>query len=163
MKKILILSALICSTAVVFGQYKGGLWSYTYDIAIPFGESKDFTNPTSFRGLSISGQGFVTEKLAIGGQFTWNTFYEKTARVQEIDFVNNEGERQVGAIAGTQFRYINSFPLLVTARYFNKNPVFENFAFFGGLGVGTSIIKRRVEIGIVAIDETKWHFTVELS
>ena len=144
----------------MFGQYKGGIWSYTYDMSFGLGATKDFIEPASFRGMTISGSGFISEKVSLGGQFTWNTFYEKTARVSEFDFINEDDERVTGALAGTQYRYINSFPLLVTARYWNKNPVFEDFAFFGGLGVGTSIIKRRIEVGIFAIDETKWHFTI---
>ena len=162
MKKIMIIgSFLFFSTGMAFGQYHGGLWTYTWDMAFGAGETADFIGQTSFRGMSITGQSFVSEHIAIGGQFTWNTFYEKLDNeLQEFDFIDNDDERVTGALYGTQYRYINSFPLLVTAKWFSKNPVFENFAWFGGLGAGTSIIKRRLEIGIFAVDESKWHFTL---
>lgn len=160
MKKILTISACLLFSVAAFGQYKGGLWSYTYDISFSTGETSDFIGATSFRGMSIAGSGFVTDKIAIGGSFGWTTFFEKTAKVEEFDFIDDEGERVTGALAGTQYRYINSFPILATAKWYSKNPVFETFSFFAGLGAGTSIIKRRIEIGVISIDETKWHFTV---
>ena len=162
MKKIMIISSfLFFSTGMAFGQYHGGLWTYTYDIAFGTGETSDFIGQTSFRGMSITGQSFISEHISLGGQFTWNTFYEKLDNeLAEFDFIDDDEDRVTGALYGTQFRYINSFPLLVTAKYFNKNPVFENFSVFGGLGAGTTIIKRRLEIGIFSADETKWHFTL---
>ena len=160
MKKILTITACLFLSVAMFGQYKGGIWTYTYDMSFGTGATGDFISPASFRGMSITGQGFVSEKISIGGQFSWQTFYEKTAKVEEFDILDEDDERVTGAIAGTQYRYINSFPLLVTAKYWNKNPVFEDIAFFGGLGVGTTIVKRRLEVGIFALDETKWHFTV---
>ena len=161
MKKIILISSCLLITAAAFGQYRGGLWSYTYDIAFPMGATGDYTSPTSFRGMTITGSSFVSENVSIGGQFTWNTFYEKLSdETQNFDFINDDDERVVGAVNGTQYRYINSFPLLLTGRYFNKNPVFESFALFGGLGVGTSIVKTRLELGIFSADEVKWHFTM---
>jgi len=161
MKKILTISACLLFSVAVFGQYKGGLWSYTYDISFGLGETSDFIGAASFRGMSIAGSGFVTDKIAIGGSFGWTTFYEKTNnKTEEFDFIDDDGERVTGALWGTQYRYINSFPILVTAKWYSKNPVFETFSFFAGLGAGTSIIKRRLEIGVIAIDETKWHFTI---
>lgn len=160
MKKLLTISVCLLFSAAVFGQYKGGLWSYTYDMSFGIGETSDFISPASFRGMSIAGSGFVTDKIALGGSFGWTTFFEKTSRVEDFDFIDDEGERVTGALAGTQFRYINAFPILFTAKWYSKNPVFETLSFFGGLGVGTSIIKRRIEIGIFALDETKWHFTM---
>lgn len=160
MKKILTISACLLFSVAVFGQYKGGLWSYTYDISFGLGETSDFIGATSFRGMSIAGSGFVTDKIAVGGSFGWTTFFEVTTEVEEFDIIDSDGERITGALAGTQYRYINSFPILATVKWYNKNPVFETFSFFAGLGVGTSIIKRRIEIGVFAIDDTKWHFTV---
>ena len=89
-----------------------------------------------------------------------NTFYEKLKQTENFDIVNSDGERLTGAVNGTQLRYINSFPILFTAHYFTKNPVFESFSVFAGLGAGTSIIKRRLDIGIISLEETKWHFTM---
>ena len=160
MKKIFTITACLLFSVAVFGQYKGGMWSYTYDISFGLGETQEFIGATSFRGMSIAGSGFITDQISLGGSFGWHTFYERVAEVEEFDFIDDEGERVTGALAGTQYRYINSFPILATAKWYNKNPVFETFSFFAGLGVGTSIIKRRIEIGIFAIDETKWHFTV---
>ncbi len=160
MKKLLTISACLLFSVAVFGQYKGGIWSYTYDISFGVGETSDFISPTSFRGFSIEGAGFISDKIAVGGSFGWTTFFEKTTKVENFDFIDDDGEQVTGAITGTQFRYINSFPILATVKWYSKNPVFETFSFFAGLGAGTSIIKRRVEIGIFAVDETKWHFTM---
>ena len=160
MKKLIVIAIALSTAFTMYGQYKGGIWNYTWDVSIPLGETSDFTGVTSGRGVTISGKGFVSENIALGGQFSWHTFYEKEFTTSSFDITNSDDERIVGDINGTQLRYINSFPILFTAHYFTKNPVFSEFSLFAGLGAGTSIIKRRLEIGIVAFEETKWHFTM---
>ena len=160
MKKLIILAIALSTTLALQAQYKGGLWNYTWDISLGMGDTKDFIGKASFRGFTIGGKGFVSENIALGGQASWHTFYEKEFTTEEFDIVNDGGERVTGAINGTQLKYINSFPLLFTTHYFTKSPVFETFSLFGGVGVGTSIITRRLDIGVVSLQENKWHFTV---
>lgn len=161
MKKLIILAFALAPFFGLQAQYNGGLWAYTWDISFGLGETNDFISQTSFRGFNLRGSGFVTPQVAIGGQFSWHTFYQKEAdKVQEFDFEDEDGNRVVGDIWGTQFRYINSFPLLGTVHWYSDNPVLNDFAFFVGGGVGTSIIKRRLDVGVFTADESKWHFTV---
>ncbi len=77
MKKILTITACLFFSVAVFGQYKGGLWSYTYDMSFGLGETSDFIGAASFRGFSLAGSGFVTDQISLGGSFGWHTFYEK--------------------------------------------------------------------------------------
>ena len=145
--------------------YFPGLWGYNYEVGIPLGETRDFIDNMSFRGFSLGGKKFINEHMAMGGSVGWHVFNEKKDNVTAgLDFViefedGSEGDVN-GAISGDQYRYINSFPFMINLQYFNLNPARNSIAFYAGLGLGTQAIKRRVEVGVLAVDDTNWHFGI---
>ena len=93
----------------------------------------------------------------MGGTVGWHIFHEETD--EEIEFNTTFVDTEVaGAISGKQFRDINAFPILVNAHYYVGDE--GGTRAYAGLNLGTSIISKRIEIGILAVDKTKWHFTV---
>jgi len=135
-------------------------WSYTYDISVPLGETADFVSAASFRGFSIEGRSFIKSNLSIGGSIGWHVFYEEV-RDEVINFSLNTDEQVIsGAVSGVQYRYINAFPILFNADYYFGDINTDEIIPFVGLGAGTSIVSRRLELGIVGLTETSWRLAV---
>ena len=160
MKKAIYIIMLLAMTSTVYAQYGGGFWGYTYDISLPMGETSDFTGKTSFRGFTLQGRGYLNPQFSLGGKVGWRVFFEKLEDTHEFSFETDDGRPINGSVDGTQWKSINVFPILATAHWYNGDPSINDFGWHAGLGVGTSAIKRRVEIGVLAIEETKWHYTI---
>ena len=69
---ITILTAILISSA----SYAQSLYSIDYTMSFGTGETGDYINSASFRGLTFEGRGFVSDQFSLGGLFTWVTFYE---------------------------------------------------------------------------------------
>jgi outer membrane protein W len=85
----------------------------------------------------------------MGGLFTWATFYEKLGGATV-----NDGST---TLTGTQYRYINAFPMQVTAHYYTSDDAYETRAYLGG-GLGAYKINQRTDIGTYALVDDYWHF-----
>jgi len=70
---VTILVSLFISAA----GYTQALFSIDYTMSFGVGETHDYINNPSFRGMTFEGRGFVSDNVSIGGLFTWTTFYEK--------------------------------------------------------------------------------------
>jgi hypothetical protein len=168
MKQLRILPIITFSIFAfcVQAQYQSNsMWGYTYDISLPMGALGDFHEEASFRGLTIQGRGFVAPQISIGGSLGWHVFNDVTEETTEFEYTafNLDDDREIsvqGALSGTQYRYTNAFPILVNAHYYLQDPGVATFTAFAGLGLGTTAAIRRVEIGLVAIEETTWHFAL---
>ena len=122
-------------------------WGATWGMSIADGTTHDYISETSFRNFGLEGRKFIAPKTSIGLSLNWTVLNEETTEATKIPG---------GAISGTQFRYINAFPLLVTAhKYFGDD---EKLMFFVGAGVGAYAVERRTEIGLFAVDTDTWHF-----
>jgi hypothetical protein len=146
--------------------YLPGFWGYSYDVSLPMGDSKDFVGSgLSFRGFTIGGRKMIKKNVSIGGSIGWHVFNDKMEDVETpFDFTlifEDESEDDIsGSLTGTQFRYINSFPFMVNAHYYSNDPVRSSTTFYGGLSIGAMAIKNRVEVGVLAIDDTNWHLGI---
>ena len=125
------------------------IWKLTYDVGIPFADTKEFADQTSWRGLTLDFDRFVGDKLALGMAFSWSTFVQK--------YPDSYYEREEILLHGTQVRYINNIPL--TARISYYQPV-SNLDLFGSLGVGTVWQETRREIGTYAFVGSYWQFAL---
>lgn len=125
------------------------IWKLTYDVGIPFSSTREFTDQTSWRGLTLDVDRFVGDNLALGIAFSWSTFVEKESdSYYELDNF---------LLHGTQVRYINNIPL--TARLAYYQPV-NDLDIFGSLGVGTAWQETRREIGTLAFTGNYWQFAL---
>ena len=58
-------------------------------------------------------------------------------------------------VSGTQFRYINSLPMLATIRQFTESPN-AGVRFVYGAGVGAQLVKQVVDVGQWRISDDTW-------
>ncbi len=146
MKYILtILIALFISAA----GYSQSIYSLNYTMSFGVGDQGDYISSASFRGLTFDGRGFISDQFSMGGLFTWSTFYEKLGNATVSDGSTT--------LTGTQYRYINAFPLLVTAHYYTSDDPYATRAYLGA-GLGAYKINQRTNIGTYAVLDDYWHF-----
>jgi opacity protein-like surface antigen len=142
---VVILAVMVLSiTSTSFAQGRFGL---SYNTALPLGETADYIGKYSFRGFGLEARWEVAPEWYVGFNASWNTFYESTSG----SFT--EGTR---TLTGTQYRYLNSYPLMLTAfKGFGERGAFSPYA---GLGIGGIKVDKRSEMGLWQITENKWHF-----
>lgn len=148
MKYILtILVALFISAA----GYSQSLYSLNYTMSLGIGDQGDYISSASFRGLTFDGRGFISDQFSMGGVFTWSTFYEKLGGATVTEGTTT--------LTGTQYRYINAFPMLLTAHYYTSSDPYDTRAYLGG-GLGAYKINQRTNIGTWAVVDDYWHFGI---
>ncbi len=124
-------------------------WGISYGMTVPTNETKDFISGTSWRNWAMDVLARIGPNTAVGANFGWNVFNDITTEVSSLERVD---------VGGTQFRYINSFPMLATIRQFTGRP--GGFRFFYGGGIGTQLVRTRVDVGQWRIEEDTWHFAL---
>lgn len=117
--------------------------------ALSLGETADFTNNFSPRGVDFEVNKFIAEDMSVGFVVSWNAFREKIVG-ESLEYNNL-------LITGTQFRYTNVVPLnLNFKKYFGASDINP----YAGVGLGTSYAKQKNEIGVFALSDDKWLFNV---
>jgi outer membrane protein len=144
-KAIIIIVLAVFSGTAGFAQ---NIWTINYDIGIPMGEMGDFISKTSWRGFSINGQSYISDKITLGGTFQWSAFYEKYPR--------NTYELPDGAVTSTVWSKMYVMPLLVNARYnFKPEGTFRPYV---GLGTGAYYIEQETQVGLYVDSPKNWRF-----
>ena len=146
MKTVTILFLTLFISVVAYSQ---GLYSFSYTISFPTGETSDYIGKPSFRGVTFDARGFITDNISLGGLANWTVLYEH----QPMASVS-EGSRTV---SGTSYSYINAYPILFTAHYYWTLGE-KNLRIYGGTGIGVYSINKRTEAGIWYWEEKNWHF-----
>jgi hypothetical protein len=141
-------AAFLLLTSVTSAQatYLGG----TYSIGIPLGGIDNYISSPSFRGANFEGLKELNSNLAVGWILGWNVFSEK--RVNEVYTYDNL------TMTGTQFRYMNLFPMLVRGLY--EFGTMEGTRPYIGAGTGVTADIVKTNIGLYSFQKTGWHFTV---
>ena len=117
--------------------------------AVSLGETAEFTNNFSPRGLDFEVNYFVSEDMSVGFVSSWNIFREKVVG-ETFDY--NEW-----LVSGTQFRYTNVVPLNVNVKkYFGDTDAVP----YLGVGIGTMYAKQSGDIGVFTLSQDKWLFNV---
>jgi opacity protein-like surface antigen len=130
-------------------------WGVAYTTGLTSGDASDYIDSFSWRGIEVNYRRLQTRNLSWGFTAGWQVFHDKSFQLVEGTLPIEE-EEIGGAISGTQYRYINAFPLLATG-YYTYGPSFGT-QFYGGAGVGAYYVERRTELGLVAITKDTWHF-----
>ncbi len=156
MKKILILIAVLASTTA-FAQRT--FWTFNYSMSFASGEQQEYISDPSFRGFSMDGRGFLTDNISLGGSFSWEVFDEIKRDLPPRSITVADLDNVQGSISGTEYRFINTLPIMVNAHYYlgSDGAVRPYF----GLGIGTSYVDVRTDIGLVSIISKKWGFAVQ--
>jgi outer membrane protein W len=146
MKYIVTIIAVAFLTIATQSQ---GLYNLTYTMGFGAGETNDFIGSASFRGATFEGQGFVSDQISVGGLFNWQVFYEELAGATYTD--------GTATLTGTQYRYINAYPMLLTAHYFMGTDEYAP-RFYLGAGLGAYIVDQEVQAGVWEVSNNNWHF-----
>jgi len=123
------------------------LFGVSYTASLPMGETSDFVDAMSWRGVSMEWRWFVQDQASLGLFFGWNVFHEK----ESGDFMQGDV-----AASGTQLRTVNAFPILFTGHYYFANEI--EFRPYAGLAVGTYRTLQRNTFGIYQVEENNWQF-----
>lgn len=150
MKKYIAILVLGLVTFMAKGQNETQI-IFNYLPAVSLGETADFTQDFSPRGVDFEVNRFIQDDLSVGFLIAWNVFREKV--------VGESIEYNDALVTGTQFRYTNTTPLNVNVKKYFKNAEFD-FAPYVGFGLGTSYTKQTNEIGVFALTDEKWQFNV---
>jgi len=140
----IILLVIICSVAV---QAQSSFFGMTYDVSIPTGDTEKYVSGVQWRGFGLEGRWYTSKNFTLGFAWDWNVFHESSLETAELE---------TGAVTGNQNRTINAFPFLFTAHYYLKGGSFVQPYF--GIGAGTYLVKKRLDVGIFTLEEEKWHF-----
>ena len=148
MKRALLGALLLAIVGAVPAAAQNQWFSLAYGVSLPSDGTKDFTDNTSWRNLSADYSWFTTRNIAIGFNAAWSVFVERvpdeTASLEGVD------------VTGTQVRYVNAFPMLLTVHRYLGQP--GGIRPYLGAGVGTYFVEERLEIGVVALTADAWHF-----
>lgn len=156
MKKI-YLTAILLLGLIVSGNAQHSYWSINWDIAKGMGDTGDFVGNTSFRGISADGRYFFSENASVGGFFGWNVLNDKLSDLPPYEFEGADGS--IGHISGTQYRYLNIFPVLINAHYYVETG--GDIKPYAGMGIGTVYTEQRVDVGLTSLYSDTWAFGVQ--
>jgi hypothetical protein len=147
MKKTAIIFIICISALTLSGQ--DVIWKMTYDVAFPFGSTKEFTDQVSWRGVSLDFDRFINDNVAVGLGVSWSVFLEKEA--------DSDYQHDLMLIHGTQVRYINDIPILARFSWYQPTGGFDTYF---TAGVGTVWQQQRREIGLWAFEGNYWQFAL---
>lgn len=132
-------------------HHGGSSFVLSYPMAFPMGDLKDYISKTSFRGVSMEFNKWQKSNLEVGLESGWNVFYERVSEKVYSD--------KTASISGVQYRYTNSVPIIVGAKYYldTDNETFKPYA---GAGLGTTYTNRATDFGLYRITTNTWQFSV---
>ena len=147
---------LFCLVAICLGGHSlraqiknDDMFSLLYSVGIPMGDLSDYIQEMSWRGASMEYRHMISDKIAVGLDLAWNTFYETVpADSYTISTLT---------LSGKQYRYQNSLPMLISADYFFATDA-SKFRPFVGLGAGTIYNRRDTDMGLYRLREDAWQF-----
>lgn len=135
---------------------KAQMLNLNYQISVPLGDIKDFTDKASFRGMDLEYHHFLNDRFSLGGLIGWNVFYHNLDH-HTGDFRFN-GSDNIYTITGNQYRYINTVPLMAVGRYYFTDNTTAIRPFLG-LGLGTRWTEKRLEVGQYSSTLSRWQFS----
>ena len=155
MKKILFVLAIsLCCAGVARAQYWGNgmkqIYSLNYQMSVPVGGSRDFIPNMSFEGININWAYFVTDNISVGLDLSYNNYTHKVG--QKIYRPNANT-----AINAAQYRYTQSIPIKVQAKYFMA-PFGPGLQAYTGLGIGALSAGEHIIIQDIDVWDNNWGF-----
>ncbi len=147
MKKIIWTIGFLAISALVFGQGRAHTTLY-YSVGLPLGATSDYIEETSFRGFSVYGDFFIEDEWSLGFGTGVQTYYEDLGKVTET--------RENITVTGKEYRYINQFPFLFTAKYHVNR--FASITPHFGLGAGFYYNIQTLEFAGIVVDDNEWQF-----
>ena len=126
-------------------------YSVQYAIGFPTGDLNDFISETSFRGVFFEYQYELTPEFSVGLAGGIQTFYERKS-------YDTYSEGTV-SLSGLQYRYTNSFPILLTFDYYYDTEAI--LIPFAGFGLGTIYSVRDIDMGLYRSETEAWQLGIQ--
>jgi hypothetical protein len=120
----------------------------TYSTAAPVGPTQDYISEFSWLGIMFEPGKFVRDNLSASLSFGWTVLDEQTDDPVQIG--------DAAGAQGTQFRYLNVFPVMAGLQLHRQNP--RGGSVYLGLNAGTYFIERRTDFSVVSAIDDNWHF-----
>ncbi len=143
------LSCVSMGKAQSYGNNMRQIFSLNYQMSVPLGSSRDFVSKMSFEGININWAYFVTQRLAVGVDFTYNNYHQKIG--QKIYRPND-----FTAVNAAQYRYTQVFPLKAQVKYFFTPDRFIKA--YAGLGMGALSAGEHIIIQDIDAWNNTWGF-----
>lgn len=149
---VALLSLLLSVAAIAQPSFRARyIGSLSYDVAIPSGDANAFVEGnTSWLGLTLEGNWLVRPSMSVGFALGWQEFWKQTHEVENFDN---------GAISGAQYRHLNTFPILVTSRFFSATNQARVRPFLG-IGAGAYYTRQLLDVGVNEFTSAVWQFGV---
>lgn len=141
---------IIAILLLVFGitSYGQSKFAITYSVAFPTGETSDFFNSTSWRGIGIDYSYLINDNLGVGFSTGWQVFSDDLGYVTETSGTET--------LSGFRYNYLNSFPIFGTGTYFfTTSGKIEPYA---ALGIGLVYNRLEEDTGLFTNENTAWQF-----
>jgi len=123
------------------------MFGLSYDMSLPTGDLKDYTNNDSWLGWTVDVRAFgASNKISFGGMLGYYEFYNNTA-TNTIVFGR-------GAVSGQQYRHMFSLPIMLNAHYYAGSTYGARP--FIGLNAGVTYQKQSLDIGIYTLTSDAW-------
>ncbi|KAB1069792.1 porin family protein [Tamlana haliotis] len=145
-KLMMLVGLLMCSLSTLAQQK----YSLNYIIGFPTGETSDFTESTSFRGVGFDFTHMLNKNIGVGVSVSLQTFYDEKGKQ-----TTTEGTETITAY---RYNYINSLPVYATGTYFFDGS--KTIKPFVSLGVGVMYNNKEQEFGLFAAENDAWQFSV---
>lgn len=148
MNKIYTIIALSVLSTGVFAQ--DNFFGITYNTAMTLGETNDYIDNYSWGAMGLEWKKMATDNVSVGLNLAWQVMSQKvTHDVLEIPSQNL-------SLSGTQVRYLNYFPMTITASY-HLNPEGKIIPFIGA-GAGAYRVLQRFDISGFVFQQDTWNF-----
>lgn len=132
---------------------QSGFGALSYQVSIPFGDTKTFADKVSWRGVGLDFRRFLDSGSTVGLTFGWNVIHERRTSTEQVTLNENPG-----AVTGVQDRTVNSFPIMLNVhKYLGQDGGNQPFL---GLNAGGFIMRQRFNIGLQSFDENQWQWGV---
>ncbi len=151
MKKIYIITFIIFLSMAAFAQ--NTVTALTYTVSVPTHDTQKFIEDASYLGVSFDAKTYVMDWMTVGGYVGWHVMYGQTDEVLEIE---------KGHVSGNQYRYINSFPLMLNTHIYLGGV--DCFRPYFGINVGGYYVWERFEMGLIVLEDKgmRWGLAPEV-
>lgn len=158
---ILFLTQVLCGVAVAQNDQTAkrpatpkfdNIAFLAWDVNFPTGDLSSFISKTSFAGGTFGYRKMLNSgNISIGGDITWNSFYEYAPR-KTYQIPPN------GAITTDLYKYVYTLPFGLNAHYyFNGGKLVAPYA---GLGLGATYSQQQIYYNTYVSEDDNWGFYI---
>lgn len=123
--------------------------SLTYSVSIPTGDTKEFIDEVSWRGLGFDYRYMFKRNLSVGFSTGWNLLYQDNRELTQLT-------DPPGAIYSKQYKLISSIPVMASIHYyFGKRRSIRPYV---GVSAGGFIMRQYLEISLFLWENNEWQW-----